>query len=64
MRLQHHVQHIPALLRYSLALLLNDGRYLISDLFVSDEEVIRVVAIHQGLPSDHSKEDGPDAKYI
>ena len=64
MRLQHHVQHIPALLRYSLALLLNDRWYLITDLFVSDEEVIRVVAIHQGLPSDHAKEDGPDAKYI
>jgi len=64
MRLQHHVQHIPTLLRYSLALLLNDGGYLITDLFISDEEVVRVVTIHQWLPCDHAKEDGPDAKYI
>jgi hypothetical protein len=64
MRLQHHVQHISALLRYSLALLFNDGRDLIPDLFVSDEEVVRVVSDHQGLPCDHAKEDGPDAKNI
>jgi hypothetical protein len=64
MRLQHHVQQVPALLRYPLALLLNDGRYLIPDLFVSDEEVVRVVTDHQGLPCDHAKEDGADAKYI
>jgi hypothetical protein len=47
-----------------LALLLNDGGYLITDLFISDEEVVRVVTIHQWLPCDHAKEDGPDAKYI